>query len=131
MSEGDRGDARWIAQVARSWSPAPLDEAGRTRFDARLRERLAESRERGAWRPRAVWAGVAMAGALAALVGLGIFGGRPPFRPPATPAEDAARVAWEWDLLLGGEGSGELGEALPDDDLPEEWKAIASVFLAP
>ena len=33
-------DARWIARVGAAFRPEPLDEAGRARFAARLRERI-------------------------------------------------------------------------------------------
>jgi hypothetical protein len=134
-------DARLVQRIAQGYGPAPLDEAGRTRFDARLRERLAT---RGARGPRRLVASLAGAGAAFALLVLAI--GRGPLAPAPAPlgtaelsgaagataalsraaVTTAALSAWEWDVMLGDE----LGtvEAV-DEGLPEDYAAIASVFL--
>jgi hypothetical protein len=115
-------DARLVERIARSYGPAPLDEAGRSRFDARLRERL-EQRRRPALGP--------LVASLASVAVLALWAvARGPLAPgPApVPVESAAAAAWEWELLLGGEL--ESSEAI-EAELPEDYAAIASVFLVP
>ena len=124
MSENEpKDEARFFERIDASWQPEPLDEAGRSRFDARLRERLAAAsgRRAGGW--------LLPAASALAVVALAWWGFQA--RGPADVPADAVawRVAeWEWDLLLGGEleGVGEEASALP-----EEYAAIASVFLNP
>jgi hypothetical protein len=124
LAPSDGGDARWIASVARHYGPAPLDAVGRARFDARLRERLeasGSSPASGAGRRLApAFAALAVAGAVAWSL-LGGVGGEP------APADEAAVVAWEWDLLLAGE---RWSEPTGDEaELPDEYVAIADAFL--
>jgi len=126
--DGRESDAQLVERIARAYAPAPLDEVGRARFDARLRERLEARSARG---PRWWVTSLAGAGTLAALVLVAV--GRGPLVDPAAPIETAALStaalsAWEWDLMLG---SGLEADEADDEGLPEDYAAIASAFLVP
>jgi hypothetical protein len=126
-----RGDARLVARIDAAWRPEPLDDAGRTRFDARLRERLDAARP---WRgARLAWAAVGLA--LVAGVAWSLRASDPGDAPPTVAAHEApigawpsapeaARItAWEWELLAA-----DAVAAARDDELPDEYAAIATVF---
>ncbi|MBW2315540.1 MAG: hypothetical protein JRH10_15280 [Deltaproteobacteria bacterium] len=109
------GREPWLEELDRHWRPEALDDVGRARFDARLRERMDATA-----RPSLVrrLAPVAIALALMALAGLALRS------PEVPPADETQLAAWEWELLLSDE--------LNDEDsstLPEEYSAIASAFL--
>jgi hypothetical protein len=119
-------DVRWTERLDAVWRPEPLDAAGRARFDARLRERLDGAADRRRRSPLRWLAPVATAAAVA----LAVWGGARtptqdgPLADGGVSLADGGVTDWEWDLLLGG--------ALAEDDaaaLPEEYDAIASVFL--
>lgn len=117
--EEEAAGADWLARVAEGWAPAPLDEAGRARFGARLAERIA-AEERSTvvgW-----LAPLSSALVVVALAWWGFTGG-----PAPAPAVDAPRTAprtaaWEWEVLLEDGTQDALS-------LPDEYSAIAVAFL--
>jgi hypothetical protein len=118
----DAGDARWVARVGEVFRPAPLDDAGRTRFDARLRERI----EARAARRRLVPAAVTAA-ALAPLLAFALWPA-PRGTDPVQGARAGAVSAWEEELFLASD------EAREDDveaGLPDDYVAIAYAFSTP
>ncbi|HKJ24073.1 MAG TPA: hypothetical protein VKB65_04570 [Myxococcota bacterium] len=132
-------DALWIARVDDAFRPEPLDESGRARFAARLRERMETRRPTPLARlaPAAmVLAPAATALALAAAVGWALRAPAPQVRAaaPEAPAPqaraaapaDAQLTAWEWEVLLG-----DTLDAGRDEDLPEDYAAIAAAFRIP
>lgn len=126
-AEAEDGTRAWLAAVERSYRPTPLDAAGRTRFDARLHERILEQAaspgRRGGRRP---WARVLIpVSMVCALVALYLGSAGPASTPPEVPIAEVE--AWEWDLLLGAAWPGEASES--SEDLPDEYVALASAFL--
>lgn len=115
---GGAVDDAWLRAIDEHYRPDALDAAGRTRFDARLQERLASSGSRGPFGARAI-----LAAPLVAAAALAWFLWAP---APGTAASDPDVVAWEWELLLGSEWTEEPAGAAP---LPDEYVAIASAFL--
>jgi hypothetical protein len=129
MSRGDgptqEGDARLLARVGEGFRPTPLDDAGRARFDARLRERIAVHGTRRPALPTA-------AAAAAALLVLAIWAGggveapqRTAVRPEAATAEASG---WEQELFLAAD---EARAEDVEEGLPDEYVAIAHAFSTP
>jgi ferric-dicitrate binding protein FerR (iron transport regulator) len=120
--EEDADLVRWIDRVREGYAPPPASPAQRAAFDARLRERLAAPPRRTAWLPLSVGAGLATAALTAALA----FWPEPGARAPERVA--AAQDDWAGDLLLeDGSAYGDAEE--PEDALPPQYAAIASVWL--
>ena len=124
-----REDEDFLKRVAESYAPPPMTAAERAAFDEALLGRIRRGQPARSWLT-AAWLPAAAAAALAA-VWL--------FSPsPATdglvPSEKIVPAltarAWEEELFLEG-GSFESEQEQPDESelLPEEYIAIASVFL--
>jgi len=124
----DEADVRLFARVGEVFRPAPLDEPGGTRFDARLRERIETRRARRPGPPVAV-----AAAALAALLALAVWPGgseAPEARGAAVsaPGGSESSEGWEQELFLAAD------EARVEDveaGLPDDYVAIAHAFSTP
>ncbi|MGH0038394.1 MAG: hypothetical protein ACQGVK_25450 [Myxococcota bacterium] len=124
-------DRRWIETIAESYRTSPLSPSERVIFDERLQARI-HRRRRGL---AAGW--MAAAAAVVALAALLVWSG------PSGPApEDTLRLAGGWsedgDLVsdYGAPESLFVGTASndpwtdEDEDLPDEYAAIAGLLLA-
>jgi hypothetical protein len=124
----ERDDARLVARVQDAWAPEPLTSARRAAFDAGLQERIERRQRRlGLW--PALGAGL-VAASIAALV---LVREETAVAPTTTVVAAAdARVgtatAWAADVLYASGQDDEEREA-DDDGLPDEYAAIAGVFL--
>jgi hypothetical protein len=154
---GSDDDARLVARIEQTFRPAPLDEHGRVRFEARLRERLEAPRRMPISRLAPIAAGVV----LAAAVGWALRATTPApeaSRTPvasgrlesqaapsrvaspdeaqltALPAEDQLTAlpgedqltALDWEVLAG-----DTLASLREEDLPDDYAAIAAAFRIP
>jgi hypothetical protein len=113
----DRDAQDFVRRIADAWAPAEMSAAERTRFDARLAERL----ERGRGR-RVPWR--VAAGAAGAAVGLLLARWRP-WLEPSGPV--AAAPAGDAELILAFAREPEAGEAA-DAELPDDYQAIAALL---
>jgi hypothetical protein len=124
-----RADQRFVARVADAWRAAPLSAERRVAFQARLDARIASRR---AALPLRALAGAVAAAAAVWLVVAGLGSGERDGelriaraddpRPVATESARAA-TAEEAILELSAEDDGE------DESLPDDYAAIASLFL--
>ena len=125
-AELTREEQRFVARVADAYRAPPLSAARRAAFHAQLDTRIA--------RPRSARLFPALAGALgaAALAWLVLAGPGSEFRNVeeeprtarvAAPAPAAVATAEEAILALSAD------EEIEDESLPEEYVAIASLFL--
>jgi hypothetical protein len=120
----DDEEREFVERVARHYGPTSMTPAEQVAFDAGLRARL----ERPHRRPLLVPALATVAAA--GLVLLTLFRALGPSGPEWGQPRQHLANGWEYELLLASEVS-----ASEDRDestmLPEEYVAIASVFLAP
>lgn len=112
----------FAARVAELWQPRSLTPAGRAAFDAGLEAKLAAQRRRRAALP-ALAGAAAVAAAAWALLPSG------PAGPPVASVTAGSAASWEYELIYDSAdpvGSGEPGGS---EMLPDDYRAIASVFL--
>lgn len=120
-----RDDERLVERLRAEWAPAPLTAFERTRFDAKLQERLGHAHRRvGRW--PALGAGLAAA-AVAALLLVRIGAGPAPPTAGTQAAEVPVPAGWAADVLYATV-TDEIARE-PDPELPDEYAAIAGVFL--
>ena len=111
-------DTVFVEEIERAYQPPAMNAARRTAFDARLEERLQE-RE-----PRSFWPAAAMGMASAAAIGaLALWFN---VTSPIETTEVASTETLEDALLVLIEPADRIGR---DDSLPEDYEAIASLFL--
>lgn len=118
----DRDDERFVERIRTAWTPAPMTAFERTRFDARLQERLERAHRRvGRW--PALGAGLAAAAVAALLivrVGVGPA-------PSPLAAADPMPAGWAEEVLYAT-----VADELALDstsELPAEYAAIGGLFL--
>lgn len=124
----EAGDAGFVARLEAEYAPEPQSAAQRQEFLRGLEARIERRRRR--WRLPTALAGAGAAGALAWLVlapqpapePMPSAGGAPP--AASRPAEGWDTQLFYADELLDDDADGATGQALP-----EEYVAIASVFL--
>jgi hypothetical protein len=127
----DRGDERLVERIRAEWTPAPMTAFERTRFDAKLQDRLDQAHRRVGRGP-ALGAGLAAAAVAVPLLGRGGAGPSPTTPAPlaardVVPAAAVVPAGWAEELLYATPAEEAAGE--PDAALPEEYAAIAGVFL--
>ena len=121
-------DAAFVERLTEAFAPGPLGTAERAAFDAALEERITRRRSR--------WLGVPIL-AGATLVALGAwlllpteFGPSAPSLPGPAAVVAATQTEAEWeDELLDAMLFGEIEESDAVDELPDDYAAIATVFL--
>jgi hypothetical protein len=121
-------DDAFVRDVAAHYAAPPMTASQRTRFDARLEERV----NRGATRSRSWIAAGAVAAAVAAVF-LWQAGGVAPTKDGVGVARvdeddatlESAATPEEWILATGSDS---LGDA--DDGLPADYVAISDLLLA-
>ena len=117
-------DARFVERLRALYAPEAPDAARRAAFDARLRERIAHRRWRGALVPAFSAAALAAIFVWNALPGTpGRAGGE---RGPAA-AVSPAGAAWEQALFYGDPASVQSGSE--SEELPPDYAAIEVAFL--
>jgi len=121
-------DHAFVGRLVENFAPPALSASRRASLDAELRDRVARPRGLGFARP-------AFASAVAGLaIGLALAWGGSESLPPeaARPGEsapDAASLAaWEWGLF-DPESYGEAETGSDLDELPDDFAAIAGIFL--
>ena len=118
-ARSEREERALVERIAAEFAPPAMSEAGAAAFDARLRERLEErSRPDRVWLPALVGA----AAVLAVWLGAGLWS---PTDPPRSAAARAG--VWEAELLLGSDVA--LDADAREAHLPDDYDAIAAVFL--
>ncbi|MDJ0850856.1 MAG: hypothetical protein QNK04_20995 [Myxococcota bacterium] len=125
-------DARFVERLAASYEPEPLTADERVAFTAALEARLEQRRRATRLLP-------ALAGAMAVAVAAWLVVPRASDSPAppgsvetlaAAPDFEAELGAGQWGLeLLGSDTLLEDEEETAGDPLPEDYLAIASVFL--
>ncbi len=123
---------RFVERLAESFAPDPPSEARRRAFDAALRERIEAPVRRSWWKPALATAAVGAA--------IGGLLSTPSVEPPESTdtlvATETQRwsdelvdaVDWEAELFTASEVE-DLGTMADDDFLPEDYVAIAGLFL--
>ena len=121
----NRDEERLVERIRAEWAPPPMTAFERTRFDAKLQERL-DSAQRRVGRWPALGAGLAAA-VVAALLIVRVGVGPAPPPPIVLAAGNVVPAGWAADVLYATPAE----EAAIDDDgeLPAEYAAIAGVFL--
>jgi type II secretory pathway component PulM len=122
-----REDEEFVKRVAASYAPPPMAPAERAAFDEALLGRIRQGHPA---RRRLVLAGLpaAAAAALAAVWLLFLSPGTERLAPSEETVPALSARAWEEELFLEG-GSFEAEQLDESDLLPEEYIAIASVFM--
>ncbi|MBW2273733.1 MAG: hypothetical protein JRG96_10700 [Deltaproteobacteria bacterium] len=124
---GDRlsaEESRFVKSIAEGYAPAPMTSARRVSFDDALRERI-EGR-RSPWpSAAALWVPAA---ATAVMATVWLFSGSPRLGSAPGPATTITVEAWE-EVLLSPDIVSDLDTTDYDEDLPEDYLAIASAFL--
>lgn len=122
----NRDDEQLVERIRAEWAPPPMTAFERTRFDAKLQERLDHAQRRvGRW--PALGAGLAAAAVAALLIVRVGVGPAPPAPVTLAKAGDVVPAGWAAEVLYAAPAE---EEALDDDgELPAEYAAIAGVFL--
>lgn len=115
-------EAHFVRRLADAYAPRPASPQERVAFRAELDRRIERGRSRP-WLP--ALGGVAAAGLALALV-LGQTGSAPAPAPGASLADTSPEEAL---LALATAGSDTLEGEEGDENLPDEYEAIASLFL--
>lgn len=121
-------DAAFVERLSQEFAPDTLGAARRAAFDAALEDRLTRRRASGLGIPVLVGATLAALGAWLLLATP--FGPSAPSSsaPVAVVADTRSAAEWE-DELLDAVSFGEIEEPDGSDELPDDYAAIAAVFL--
>jgi hypothetical protein len=122
-----REDEDFVKRVAASYAPPPMAAARRAAFDEALSERLRRGQPARRWLT-AAWLPAAAAATLAAVWLFSGWPGTDGLVPLEETVPALSARAWEEELFLDG-GSFEAEQPDESELLPEEYIAIASVFL--
>lgn len=125
----DSGDARFAAKLGELYAPEPRTAEQRAAFARELEARLERRRSRAAWLPA-----LAGLGAAAAMAWVVLWPASDPGPDVGGSLVDAAatRDDLEWQLFYPDrllEDRMETASERRDGGLPDEYMAIASVFL--
>jgi hypothetical protein len=121
-------DAAFVERLTEEFAPGTLGSARRTAFDAALEERITHQRPR--WLAVPVLAGATLAALGAWLLLPARFEPPAPSSPGSSAVVAETRTAAEWeDELLDAMAFGEIEESDSIDELPDDYAAIAAVFL--
>ena len=120
-------EADFVRRVAEGYVPPPMAASERAAFDEALLRRIRRSRPARHWLA-AAWLPAAAAAALAAVWLFSPSPGTDGLAPSGKAVTALSARAWEEELFLE-DGSFESEQPEDSDLLPEEYIAIASVFL--
>lgn len=122
-----REEQDFVERVAASYAPPPMSAAERAAFDESLSERIQRSRPARRWLA-AAWLPAAAA---AAVAGVWLLSARPEtdgLVPSGEAVSALSARAWEEEIFFDA-GLFESEQTDESELLPEEYLAIASVFL--
>jgi hypothetical protein len=122
-----REDEDFVKRVAASYAPPPMAAARRAAFDEALLGRIRRSHPARRWL-MAAWLPAAAAVALVAVWIFSLSPGTDGLVPSEKIVPALSARVWEEELFLDG-GSFESEQPDESELLPEEYIAIASVFL--
>lgn len=112
----------FAARLAELWQPSSLTPAGRAAFDAGLEAKLAARRRRRTALP-------ALAALTAAAALAWVLLPAAPADRPGGPAPVGPTASWEYELIYDSADTVGSGEPGSSEMLPDDYRAIASVFL--
>lgn len=126
-------DEAWLARVRDVYEPEPMTPAQRLAFDARLEERIDRTRRRNLI---VSIAGPVLLAAAAALIWIAVAPQAPGPRPATQVATDtqptrpASLRAWQHEVIAAADPTESTRVGPSSADLPAEYQALDSLFLA-
>jgi hypothetical protein len=121
-------DEAFVGRLAEQYAPPPLSAARRAALDTELRGRVGSPNRLGFERPAFVSVLVALA--LGGVLAVGVFESKPPedSHPTVLLVDSPSVEAWERGLL-DPEFFDDVGAGSDLDELPDDYAAIAGIFL--